>query len=183
MNAADYSEASSAVLRWLEEIIIGLNLCPFAKKPYLADKVKLIFETSNKLNKLAEVVLSACKQLDQHPEIETTLVVFPGSLKDFNRYLDALDLCEALLEQQGYWGTYQLASFHPDYVFEGESYDEVSNYTNRAPYPIIHIIREQSIDQVLKTYRDPEAIPERNIALMQEMGLARIKQLFSSLQK
>ncbi|BDX05709.1 DUF1415 domain-containing protein [Planctobacterium marinum] len=182
MTCEAYTEESSAVLRWLEDIIIGLNLCPFAKKPYLANKVQLLFESSNKLNKIAEQVVLACNQLDQQPEIETALVVFPNSLKDFNRYLDALEFCEALLEQQGYSGVYQLASFHPDYVFEGEEFDDVSNYTNRAPYPIIHIIREQSIDQVLKTYRDPEAIPERNIALMQKMGLAQIEKLFSTLK-
>lgn len=171
---------SGAVLRWIEDIIIGLNLCPFAKKPYIANKVAILGVSGNKLPKIANEVLQACKQLDNDDNIETTLLVFPQDLRDFNRYLDALEYCEVQLEEAGYSGIYQLASFHPEYVFAGEDPDDASNYTNKAPFPIIHIIRESSIDAVLKTYRDPEAIPERNIELMQKLGIEHLRNRFAA---
>lgn len=170
-------------MRWIEDIIIGLNLCPFAKKPFIANQIHLHWAVTNKLALVAEEVLSACQQLDENPDIETTLVIFPESLKSFEHYLDALECSQQALFEANYEGVYQLASFHPEYLFEGESFDDASHFTNRAPFPIIHIIREQSIDTVLKTYRDPDEIPQRNIELMRSLGNTYLRNLFSALHR
>lgn len=183
MTVRTFDTESGAVTRWIEDIIIGLNLCPFAKKPFIANQIQLRWAVTNKRIQVAEEVLSACQELDENPGIETTLVIFPESLKSFEYYLDALECSQQALLESEYEGIYQLASFHPEYLFEGEDFKDASHFTNRAPYPIIHIIREQSIDSVLKTYRNPEEIPQRNMELMRSLGIAYLENLFSALQR
>ena len=128
---------------------------------------------------LLQSLLLECLRLDQQPEIETSLVIMP-ELEDFEDYLDVLDWAEQLLQQQGYEGVYQLASFHPDYCFAGATPNDASNYTNRAPYATLHLIREQTISRLTALHPDPESIPERNIALTEKLGISSLKQLLAA---
>ena len=108
---------------------------------------------------------------------ETTLLIFPNLFADFFDYLDYVELAENLLEMEFYEGVYQLATFHPEYIFADAASDDVSNYTNRSPYPMIHILRESSLDNAIAFYGNTEDIPEKNIQLMRQLGLEKIKQL------
>jgi hypothetical protein len=119
--------------------------------------------------------------MDIEPATETTLLILPEGCTQFNDFLDLTAMAEQLLIDQGYEGVYQLASFHPDYCFAGEDENDPANYTNRSPYPMLHIIREASIEQALKTYPNPELIPERNIELTRKLGLEKIQALLRTI--
>ena len=125
-------------------------------------------------------VLAECGALDMTPSRETSLVIIPEGLDNFQYYLDVIEAAETELKSRGYEGVYQLASFHPEYVFEGTDVDDAANYTNRAPYPIIHILREASVEAAVEGYDNPEKIPERNIALTRKMGVGGMQRLLKS---
>ena len=152
-------------------MVIGLGFCPFAAKPYQEDRIRYVVLTDGSLRQVLEQVIREAYHLDEHPETETTLIVLPHQYPDFLDYLDTLDLAEQLLIDQGYEGIYQIASFHPLYQFADTAPDDPGNYTNRSPYPMLHLIREASITRVLEHYPDPEGIPDRNRALAREKGL------------
>lgn len=171
----------SATQAWLKSFIIAFNICPFAKREHQRNSIRYrVAHPKNEGNAL-EMLIDECVYLDKHPETETTLLIFPEIFKDFEDYLDMLTIAEQLLIEQGYEGIYQLASFHPDYRFETDiSADEdPANYTNRSPYPMLHIIREESIERALKNYPDPEDIPVRNIKLTRDLGLEKLKALLA----
>ena len=171
------------VKKWLETIIISHTLCPFAKREFERERIHYSVIEADDLQSQLQRVIAECAALDKAPNIETSLLIFPNGLSDFDDYLDALSLANALLEAQGYSGIYQLASFHPDYIFEGVPADDPSHYTNRSPFPLIHILREASVERVLKTYPNPENIPERNIKAMRALGLEGIQELFDACYK
>jgi len=159
-----------AVKYWLEKTIIGFNFCPFAKKEFVNHRVhyEVVDETNQQEMLLA--LVHEIERLDRSAEIETTLLILPVGLESFLDYLDFITLAEDLLVELDYEGIYQLASFHPDYCFEGVQQTDVSNYTNRSPYPIIHLLREASLEKVLAKYPNPELIPETNIQQAEEKG-------------
>ncbi|NQY62134.1 MAG: DUF1415 domain-containing protein, partial [Alteromonadaceae bacterium] len=156
--------------QWIEEIIVGLNFCPFAKKELVADSIHYFVSKQGQTKFALEEVMEQCRYLQQHEELETSLVIFKTGFKDFNKYLELLDYANDLLADTGYEGIFQLASFHPEYCFEGEDIDDAANYTNRSPYPIIHILREESLERVLNVYKNPEEIPDDNIEFAREKG-------------
>ena len=156
--------------QWVEEIIIGLNFCPFAKKEFVNNTIHYELCNEKKIIPALEALAKQCKKLAEEPAIETTLMVFNNGFKSFESYLDLLDYANELLIVQGYEGIFQLASFHPDYYFEGEPFDAASNFTNRSPLPTIHLIREASMGKVLSVYKNPEKIPVNNILLAEEKG-------------
>jgi len=162
------SAIENAVRAWLETWVIGFNFCPFAKKPYLAGQVEIVLCQQKKRADMLALFAEQLNILANDKNKETVLLVFPYQLLQFYDYLDFLDLAQHLLTDLAYEGQFQLASFHPDYCFEGVELDDVSNFTNRAPYPIIHILRESSLEQALKYVDNPEQIPERNIAFCDE---------------
>ncbi len=163
--------------KWLQSVIIEHNICPFAKKEFERDSIHYeVAESSNREDQLL-LMISICKLLDLDDSIETSLIIYPNGLNQFDDYLDFLALANALLERQGYEGTYQLASFHPQYQFEGVAKDDASNYTNRSPYPTLHLIREASLEKALKSYPDPEKIPERNIEYTRKLGLKTMQDM------
>ncbi len=177
------SAAIAATKRWLENMVIGHNLCPFAKKPYVSGKTRLVdcWHTKNKATlKQLEQELSL---LQDTPSIETTLLVLGQGYRDYFRYLDLLDAANVLLANLGLEGELQLASFHPEYLFADEPELSTSHFTNRSPYPLIHFIREASITRVLKAYPDPDRIPENNILKMQQLGLAALQQSLADSRK
>ena len=164
---------------WLSNVIIQHGICPFAKREYENNRIHYeIIESADLQTQLEQLILQ-CEALDNDAEIETSLIIFPSALADFEDYLDALDIASELMEKQGYEGVYQLASFHPDYCFDGADKDDASNYTNRSPYPMFHILREASIEKALKNYPDPENIPQRNIELTRKLGLEQMKNLLA----
>ena len=169
-------EKSSA---WVERFVIGLQLCPFAKRPF--DKGLLRFEVCFEKNMEAQLVAfwKEIEQLDKVPkeEISNTILVYPNGLHDFEKYLDLYDLAERLLLDQKLNEKFQLASFHPDYQFEGTDKDDVSNYTNRSPFPFIHILRVGEVEEAINSYPNIDEVPARNIRLLEEMGIEKIKDI------
>jgi len=169
--------------KWLSSVVIAHNLCPFAKREYDNDRIHYAVIESETLEEQLEQLILECAALDNDGSRETSLLIFPTTLADFNDYLDVLELATALLKEQGYEGIYQLASFHPEYRFEGAGSDNPSNYTNCSPYPVMHILREASVEQALKKYPNPEKIPERNIQLIQGLGFGVMKELLAECYK
>ncbi len=163
--------------RWILSFIVKLNICPFAKREVERDTVKIQVAQAKKISDALEELLMALLYLDTNPTIETTLLVFPNLFKDFFKYLDFVDCAECLISEQGYEGIYQLASFHPDYCFANTCFDDVSNYTNRSPYPMIHILREAGLEKAIAYYGDTEQIPTNNIVTMKKLGLEKIQAL------
>lgn len=168
------------VYHWLDSVVIGLNLCPFAKKPRVQGQIKVTFCDATNSDQMLDAFINEMEFLAQTPseQTDTSLFVVASGLEDFESYLDFLDVCQMTLENFGYEGTFQLASFHPEYQFEGTSIDDRENYTNRAPAPIIHLIREDSMSRVLKQYPNPETIPERNIETVESLTDDQITELF-----
>jgi len=164
---------------WLSNVVIALSICPFAKREF--DRGSIHYEviaSDNHQQQLEQLILS-CEQLDENPEIETSLLIFTNAFTDFYDYLDFVDIANKLMRKQDYEGVYQLATFHPAYCFEGSDGNDASNYTNRSPYPMLHILREASLERVLANYPDPESIPERNIKLTRELGLKAMQKLLA----
>ncbi|MFT4748314.1 MAG: hypothetical protein ACI8XG_002398 [Congregibacter sp.] len=170
-------EVEAAVKSWIDKVIIGLNFCPFAKKEMQRNTVRYAIYATTHVNDALGHFLEELALLDQQQDIQTTLLVFSNGFSDFEEYLDMLELANSLMGQGGYGGIYQVASFHPDYCFDGQAQDDPANYTNRSPYPILHILRESSIEDVLKRYPEPESIPENNIAKARELGSSFLKTL------
>jgi hypothetical protein len=169
--------------QWLEKIIVGLNFCPFAKKEMVNNTIHYHLCKQVKEKLALEEFVKQCEYLAQHDEIETTLLVFESGFKSFEKYLDLVDYANHLLVELGYEGLFQLASFHPDYYFEGEAFDDASNFTNRSPLPTIHIIREASMAKVLSVYKNPEQIPDNNIALARKKGGLFFEQVLQTIDK
>ena len=166
--------------QWLEKIVIGCNFCPFAAKPFFQDKIRYRVVPSAQKKDILEALVRECSWLEENAETETSLLILPESYEKFNAYLDLLDLAEQLLEKEGYEGIFQLASFHPDYRFAGTKADDAANYTNRSPYPILHLLKEESIEKALEKFPDPDKIPDKNIAFAREKGLEYMKNLLKS---
>ncbi len=176
-------EETSAIAHtqaWVESVVVGLNLCPFAGREVSRGSVHYVDEPGSCFEDALQALIRECDRLDKHLDIETTLLVFSTGLEAFEIFLDLLELAEQLLIDQGYEGVYQLASFHPDYCFEGADEDDPANYTNRAPYPTLHLIREDSLARVLASYPDPEAIPEHNVEFIRRMGLDKMRTLLAA---
>ncbi|MDD4913739.1 MAG: DUF1415 domain-containing protein [Methylococcales bacterium] len=155
---------------WLTSFIIAHDICPFAGHVHEKDSIRYRVADSGNLETCLQMLITECRHLDAEPGCETTLLILPKVCPDFDDFLDLLAIAEQLLIEQGYEGIYQLASFHPDYCFADSAEDDPANYTNRSPHPMLHIIREASIERALRNYADPQAIPERNIELMRKIG-------------
>ena len=170
----------TATQTWLKTIIIDYSLCPFAKREL--DRGSIYFSVNHEtdIERCLLDLLSEFERLNTDDGIETSLLIYAEAFKDFDDYLDFLELAEAVLSDQDYKGIYQLASFHPDYRFEGAPKDDPANYTNRSPYPMIHILRETSLEKAIDSYPNPEQIPERNIELMRELGIAKVQSLLAA---
>ena len=159
-----------ATKQWLDEVIIGLNFCPFAKKEFVNNTICYHKSKTEQIKPALHELIEQCRYLQSHEELETTLIIYKDGFRGFERYLDLVEYGNDLLVDSGFEGIFQLASMHPEYCFDGEDYDDSSNFTNRSPYPIIHIIREASMARVLSVYNEPEKIPENNIILANKKG-------------
>lgn len=159
-------------LKWVRNFIVAHNVCPFAQREVERCSIRVEVVRSKKLEVALEELMAEVQWLDEHPETETTLLVFPTLFKHFDHYLDYVELAESILAEQGYEGIYQLATFHPDYCFEDADPDDASNYTNRSPYAMVHLLREASVEKAIEFYGDTSVIPERNIEHLNAMGSA-----------
>jgi hypothetical protein len=173
MTATPAEEIIASTRQWLEKAVIGLNLCPFARAVYVREQIRYVVsgaETPEAL--LAELLgeLQALAAAD--PErIETTLLIHPRTLTDFLDYNDFLGVADAAVEGLGLSGILQIASFHPRYQFAGSGPDDVENYTNRSPYPMLHLLRESSVERAVATFPDAAGIYEKNIATLRRLGI------------
>lgn len=181
MTNRDQAEAQTR--RWLAEFVVGLNLCPFAR-PFLdSEQLRISVCGGTERVSLQRAFLGELDQLQSTPEssIATTLMVFTNALVDFDDYLDFLAQAQDLLADAGLEGLVQLASFHPDYRFEGEDEQAASHYTNRSPHPTIHLIREDMLERVLVDFPDPEGIPGRNSSTLAEIGSQELERRWRAL--
>jgi hypothetical protein len=160
---------------WLEKIVIQYNFCPFAKKELLRDSIRYYVNKSSNTGDTLHALIDELIFLEQHPETETTLFIIPEGFSHFDDFLDLVEIANALLDEQHYTGVYQLANFHPDYCFHGSDNQDPANYTNRAPYPILHLLREKSLENTIANHPNPEGIPQRNIAYARKLGLERLQ--------
>lgn len=172
MTAHDTQIISSHTRQWLEKAVIGLNLCPFAKAPYIKKQVRIAVSRAKHLDGFLEDLDRELQLLANTPaeELETTLLVHPELFADFLDFNDMLDFAEQAVADNDLEGCLQIAPFHPDFQFDGTAADDISNYTNRSPYPTLHLIREDSIARAAQAFPDAEAIFGRNIALLENMG-------------
>lgn len=171
---------TTQTIKWVNEFIVGLNVCPFAKREMERESVRFVVVRSKKSQVALEELMSEVRWLDEHPETETTILIFPTLFGDFYRYLDFVDLAENIMIEQECEGVYQLATFHPNYCFSGTEPEDVSNYTNRSPYPMLHLLREASVEKAIEFYGDTDAIPERNIDVMEEMGKEKLEKILTT---
>jgi len=169
-----------SVQQWVNTFVVDLNLCPFAKRELVKDRVRFVVSDANNEEALLLHLHAELERLENNSDIETTLLIHPLILNDFDAYNQFLDDADGLLQEMQLDGVFQIASFHPAYQFGGTDIDDAENYTNRSPYPMLHILREASLDAVLATTEHTDQIPVRNIALMNEMGAARLKQMLSA---
>ena len=172
----------AATITWLEKAVIGLNLCPFAKAVHVKHQIRTVVchEVSDEeLLRFLHDELVALADID--PTIrDTTLIALPNVFGDFLDFNDFLALADDVLNALELDGTLQIASFHPQFQFAGTSADDVSNYTNRSPYPTLHLIREASIDRAVASFPDASDIYERNIETLEKLGVDGWKQLFAT---
>ena len=168
------------VARWLNEVVIGLNLCPFSGKPTRENRVRFFVSHATDDELLLQDLQQEMELLDEKPasEIETTLVIVPNHLRDFFDYNQFLNWTNQLLKRNRWVGVYQLATFHPHYCFADAEPDDAENLTNRAPYPILHIIREASLEKALEYYSDVDEIPEVNKKRVENLTAAEKQSLF-----
>ena len=161
---------------WLDDFVVGLNLCPFARPLLNASNLRIVVCEASDAVQLRRACLQELDLLQgsTEQEIATTLLVFPYALHDFSDYLWFLDDAQELLLEAGLEGLVQMASFHPQYRFAGEVPDAASHYSNRAPYPLIHLLREDMLTRALAEFADPERIPDRNIATLNTIGVEEL---------
>ena len=162
---------------WIERVVIELNLCPFARKPFESGKVRFVVSRADQPETLRADLQTELEFLHSTgaSEVQTTLLIHPNVLNQFLDYNDFLDVADALIEEQGYEGEFQVASFHPHYQFAGTTADAAENYTNRSPYPALHILREEELELAIDSYVHPEKIPERNIRTLNDIGAERMR--------
>jgi uncharacterized protein len=166
------AEVIVATQQWLERAVIGLNLCPFAKAVHVKGQIRYVVGDATDSDLLLDVLAQELIWLrDADPtQVDTTLLILPNMLSDFAEFVDFLDLAEVVLRTHQLDGVLQIASFHPDFVFAGTDVDDVTNCTNRSPYPLLHLLRETSVTRATQAYPDAAQIFERNIATLTTLG-------------
>ena len=172
-DAAEVEAIAGATQRWMERAVIGLNLCPFAKAVHVKGQVRIVVTGATTPDALIEELAQELTYLDQcdPAATETTLLVHPRVMTDFLDFNDFLDAADAVVEALELEGVMQVASFHPQYQFAGTEADDIGNYTNRSPFPTLHLLREESIDRAVEAFPDPESIFGANLRTLEGLGL------------
>lgn len=172
-------EVLAATRLWLEKAVIGLNLCPFAKAVYVKNQVRLVVSKARHADDLLEELDRELDLLVATPasEVDTTLLIHPTLFEDFLDFNDFLEVADGVVEEHELEGVIQLASFHPRFQFDGTEPDDISNYTNRAPFAMLHLLREDSVEKAVEAFPEAEAIFEENIKTLEKLGLPGWKAL------
>ena len=168
--------------KWLERAVIGLNLCPFAKAVHVKNQIRYVVSAATTPEALLADLIVELETLAEctAEKIETTLLIHPDTLTDFLDYNDFLDVADAAVEDMDLGGVLQVASFHPQYQFDGTGADDIDNYTNRSPYPTLHLLREESIEKAVASYPQTATIFEKNIETLRSLGHGGWARLFAA---
>jgi hypothetical protein len=167
-------EVVASTRLWLERAVIGLQLCPFAKAVYVKDQIRYAVSDAQNPETLLDDLKRELRSLAQATpdSVDTSLLIHPQALADFLDYNDFLAVADSAIEALGLRGILQIASFHPDYQFSGTSIDDVTNFTNRSPYPMLQLLREASVSRAVEAFPEAEDIYERNIETMRRLGVS-----------
>jgi hypothetical protein len=162
----------AATRAWVDKAVIGLNLCPFAKAVQVKDQVRYVVSAAQTTEALRIDLIAELRNLNASDpdQLDTTLLIHPDVLRDFMDYNDFLAVADAALEDLGFGGQIQIASFHPQYQFADAAEDDIENYTNRSPYPVLHLLREASIERAVAAFPDAASIYQKNIATLRRLG-------------
>ncbi len=168
--------------RWIETIVIGLNLCPFARRVFDAETIRYVVTEATDTASLLDALTTELQRLVAEPisTVETTILIHPQVLQHFLDYNDFLSDADQLLETLELTGIVQIASFHPDYRFSGTKLNDVENFTNRSPFPMLHLLREESVTKVANDPDFLDGIPERNIAVLRALGRKKLMAMIES---
>jgi uncharacterized protein len=166
--------------KWIVDVVVGCNFCPFAAPVVKAGAIHYEVLVKADPGSALMALAKAFALLDVNEQIETMLLILPDGFLQFEDYLGLVELAEAFLEDQDKEGIYQIASFHPDYLFGGTSADDPSNYTNRSPYPMLHLLREESVSRAIDSFLGTEKIPQRNIQFTRQKGIIYMRSLWES---
>ena len=177
MSVSTDQDIIKATRCWIQTVVVQNNFCPFAGRELARDSILYSVARASTPEPCLEALMALCTELDSETDRETALLICPEGFSNFDDYLDLVDVAERLCAMQGYEGVYQLASFHPEYCFAGAAVDDPANYTNRSPYPMLHLLRESSIERALQSFPDAESIPDRNIETARRIGLAGMQAL------
>ncbi len=160
-------------VRWLERAVIGLNLCPFAKAPHVKGQIHYVVSQAKGLEGLRDELIEQLQAMAalSAEERETVLLIVPQMLHDFLEFNDFLDEADGVLQELDMEGEFQVASFHPQFQFADTEPDDITNFTNRSPYPTLHLLREESIDRAVEAFPEAETIFETNMATLEKLGL------------
>ncbi len=174
------SQVRQQTIKWITEVVVGCNFCPFAARELRLDSIHYEVVPHTDIADCLQAVFTECERLTRDETIATTLIIFPRAFPEFLDYLDLFSIAEQMLKKRRYEGIYQIAGFHPLYQFADSTFDDAANYTNRSIYPMIHLLRESQVERVLMHYQNPGQIPDHNIRYAREKGSAYMKLLRES---
>ena len=173
----DDNKIIASVRQWVESFVVDMNLCPFTKRELAKNRIRFSVTEANTEEQLLTVLESELELLNSDASIETTLLVHAQVLRDFYDYNEFLNYADKLLVQMSLDGVFQFASFHPNYQFAGTDSEDAENYTNRSPYPMLHILREATLERAIADYPDVAQIPVQNLELMESIGREKLREL------
>lgn len=179
----DHNLIIESVAHWVESVVVELNLCPFAKREIINNRVRFAVTDARCEEQLLVALEAELKLLDGDASIETSLLIHPNLLGDFSDYNQFLNLIDILLIEMQFDGVFQVVSFHPRYQFADTDPHDAENFTNRSPYPLLHILREESLEHAIAGHPDIDQIPIRNIELLNRLGTAKLEGLLASCLK
>jgi uncharacterized protein len=165
--------------KWITDVVVGCNFCPFAAREVKRGSIYYEVITEDSLQLVLHAVANIFAKLNDDENIETALLILPMSFVSFTDYLTLVDKAEVLLEKENYEGVFQIASFHPQYLFAGSTNLDPSNYTNRSPYPMLHFLREESVSRAVDSHPNIDDVPHQNIAFANEKGLKHMQVLYT----
>ena len=177
----DSQQIKVSTERWLKEVVIGYNLCPFAQRELQRQSIRFVVSNADNEIDLLQALEAELDVLLNDQNIETCLLIHPSVLGEFHQYNQFLDAADALLDELGLVGEIQIASFHPDYQFANTLANDAENFTNRSPYPMLHLLRETSLERAIASHPDASAIPDQNIKRMNEIGSNNLERELRSL--
>ena len=175
----DHNLIIKSVAHWVDSVVVDLNLCPFAKRELINNRVRFAVTDAESEEQLLVALQAELELLDIDASVETSLLIHPNLLEDFGDYNQFLNLIDGLLIEMQFDGVFQVASFHPKYQFAGTDPDDAENFTNRSPYPLLHILREDSLERAIAVHPDIDQVPVRNIELMNRLGTKKLESLLA----